>query len=140
MRAEHVDVDVELDDRALGAEVLAARAVADAAALAGRERVASEVDLLDGAAAGEGEAQAVGLGWFWIGASSSATPGTWSWPDGEVFWIGDWNGSEQGGNYSMWRDGAPGSASTPYCGYRGTSGNWDYDVCSNNRHWVCEAY
>jgi hypothetical protein len=86
------------------------------------------------------EAQADGLGWPWIGASSQATPGTWVWPDGEVFWIGDWNGSSQGGNYVLWNAGDPGSASEPQCGYLG-QGGWDTDTdCSSNRNWICEAY
>lgn len=88
----------------------------------------------------KGEVQADGLSWPWIGASSQEMAGTWTWPDGEVFWIGDQSGSSQGGNYAMWRAGAPGSASTTYCGYLGGSG-WDFDGnCSSNRDWICEAY
>jgi hypothetical protein len=88
----------------------------------------------------KGEAQADGLSYAWIGASSQDTPGTWSWPDGEVFWIGDQSGSSQGGNYTMWNAGHPGGTSQPACGYLGQNG-WDTDLnCSNNRHWICEAY
>ncbi len=88
----------------------------------------------------KGEVQARGLDWPWIGASSRTTPGTWTWPDGEVFWIGDSSGTSQGGNYEMWNAGHPGSASAASCAYVGQNG-WDSDPnCSNNREWICEAY
>jgi hypothetical protein len=86
------------------------------------------------------EAQADGVSGAWIGANSRDTPGTWIWPDGEVFWIGDQTGSSQGGKYVLWNSGHPGSASAASCAYVGQNG-WDSDPnCSNNRNWICEAY
>lgn len=86
------------------------------------------------------EAQARSLVYPWIGANSRDMPGTWVWPDGEVFWVGDANGSSPGGKYAMWNAGHPGPVNHGQCSYIGQNG-WDTDSnCSNNRHWICEAY
>jgi hypothetical protein len=52
---------------------------------------------------------------LWIGGSDAAVEGEWRWPDGTLFWLGDSNGTGQGGLYTNFYANHPGGNSLNDC-------------------------
>ena len=79
--------------------------------------------------------------WFWIGGTDQATLAQWTWTDGALFWVGNGNGSAQGGLYANWVGGSPASnGNAGRCAILEHAGFWgDWD-CANLQAYVCEQY
>jgi hypothetical protein len=74
-----------------------------------------------------------------IGASDAAEEGTWRWPDGTVFWIGDSTGSPQGGLYANWRSANPIISTASNCAGMRPGGTWENRGCSVSVPYICES-
>jgi hypothetical protein len=78
--------------------------------------------------------------WPWIGATDVAVTGEWRWTDGALFWLGNMNGSAQGGLYNDWVAASPGNGTSSQCGILEHSGFWKDYPCSTPEGYVCEQY
>jgi hypothetical protein len=78
----------------------------------------------------------------WIGATDIAVKGEWRWMDGTLFWLGDKNGTAQGGLYTAWSVNEPSAnPSTANCARFDSSGKVWVDVfCTDSYPFVCEPY
>jgi hypothetical protein len=78
--------------------------------------------------------------WSWIGATDVAVTGEWRWTDGALFWLGNMNGSAQGGLYNDWVAASPGNGTSSQCGILEHSAFWKDYPCSTLERYVCEQY
>ena len=78
--------------------------------------------------------------WPWIGATDVAVTGEWRWTDGALFWLGNMNGSPQGGLYNDWVAASPGNGTSSQCGILEHSAFWKDYPCSTLESYVCEQY
>jgi hypothetical protein len=74
-----------------------------------------------------------------IGANDSAQEGTWCWPDGTVFWSGDYSGSPVGGLYSNWRASNPIVSTASNCAVMRPGGTWENRDCSASVAYLCQS-
>jgi hypothetical protein len=77
--------------------------------------------------------------YVFLGASDAALEGTWQWPDGTVFWIGDSTGSAVGGLYSDWRASNPVISTALNCAMMRLGGTWENRDCAGPVFWMCKS-
>jgi len=84
-----------------------------------------------------------GTAGYWLGASDSAVEGEWRWVDGDLFWLGEKNGTAQNGLYNGWYVGAQPTAQQPDrdCAVLDTNpaGGWFDSDCGFLKAYVCES-
>jgi hypothetical protein len=81
---------------------------------------------------------------LWLGATDAPVEGEWRWPDGELFWLGDRNGTAQSGLYSGWFPGTQPSAQQTVrdCAIldlSGGDGGWYDSDCTFSMNYLCES-
>ncbi|MDQ3032892.1 MAG: C-type lectin domain-containing protein [Myxococcota bacterium] len=92
----------------------------------------AENDWITGIAAREGWAS------LWTGAADTPSEGSWRWPDGAQFWMGDETGVAVGGLYERWATGEPDD--TGDYGVLGVADREWSDSSGGTLPYVCEAY
>ena len=79
---------------------------------------------------------------IWIGASDQIVEGEWRWTDGTLFWLGDSNGSPQGGLFNAWYASHPSRSANADCAAidsNNGSTSWYATGCGMLAVFVCES-
>ena len=78
----------------------------------------------------------------WLGGNSLVADDEWYWEDGELFWLGYFDGAAQNGSFTSWAGLNPSAspADADCARIDSGTGNWVDIFCLSSKPTVCELY